>query len=266
MRRVSSGGLELAVETRGAGPPLLFAHGLSGNRERTLLALEPLAGDYRIVVFDQRGHGDSTPVREPALYDPEAMAADAAAVLDSLDVDRAIIGGESMGAATALLFAARWPERVERLLLVAPAFGRMLNPDHVRLAELGGEIDRVGMERFLANSGERLRSGYRAAPEVVAAVRRMHLSHEPASLAAAFRAVSRWTFDHDLSRLSARRPAAAVLAWSGDVMHPIALAREVAASLPGAVFEELPGWMEVFADPAIIGRTLARILARKGEG
>ncbi|MFN2387375.1 MAG: alpha/beta fold hydrolase [Thermoanaerobaculia bacterium] len=205
-------------------------------------------------------------VRDTSLYDPEGMAADAAAILDALGIDRAIIGGESMGAATALLFAARWPERVERLLLVAPAFGRDLNPDSLRLTGLGREIERVGLEQFLANSGERLRSIHGAPPEVLAAVRRMHLSHDPGSLAVAFQAVSRWTVEPDLSRLSTRRPPAAVLAWSGDAMHPIALAREVAARLPGARFEELPGWMEVFADPAIIGRALSRIFAGKGEG
>jgi pimeloyl-ACP methyl ester carboxylesterase len=231
----------------------------------TLRELEPLAGDYRLVAFDQRGHGDSTPVRDPALYDPEAMAADAAAILDSLGVDRAIIGGESMGAATALLFAARWPERVEGLLLVAPAFGRRPNPDQVRLAGLGDEIDRVGMERFLANSAERLRSIHGAPPDVLAVVRRMHLSHDPRSLAAAFRAVSVWTFEPDLTRLRARRPPTAVLGWAGDPLHPVALAREAASSLPGAVFEELPGWMTIFAEPAIIGRRFAGILPRKGE-
>lgn len=253
------------METRGDGPPLLFAHGLSGNRARTLSALEPLARDHRIIAYDQRGHGDSTPIRDLSLYDPEAMAADAAGILDAFGIDRAIIGGESMGAATALVFATRWPERVERLLLVAPAFGRDPNPDRARLAGLGREIAREGIEGFLTNSGQRLREIHDAPPEVIAVVRQMHRSHDPGSLAAAFQAVSQWTFEPDLSRLSARRPPAAVLGWKGDSTHPLALAREVAASIPGAVFKELPGWMAVFADPAIVGRALRAVLAGKGN-
>ena len=175
------------METRGDGRPLLFAHGLSGNRARTLSALEPLARDRRVIAFDQRGHGDSTPIHDLSLYDPEAMAADAARILDAFGIQRAIIGGESMGAATALIFAARWPERVETLLLVAPAFGRDPNPDGARLAGLGTEIEREGIEGFLENSGQRLRRIHGAPPEVIAVVRQMHRSHDPPASPPRFR-------------------------------------------------------------------------------
>ena len=109
MHHVESDGLELAVESFGAGPPLVFAHGLTGTRNNTRDQFAPLADRYRIVIFDQRGHGDSTPVTDPALYDVHRMAYDMAAVMDALGIERAIVGGESMGAATALLFALKWP-------------------------------------------------------------------------------------------------------------------------------------------------------------
>ena len=58
-------GLELAVETFGDGPWLVFAHGLTGNRHGTRRQFAPLADRYRIVIYDQRGHCDSTPVTDP---------------------------------------------------------------------------------------------------------------------------------------------------------------------------------------------------------
>ena len=96
---VESDGLKIAAETFGAGAPLVFAHGLTGNRQAIRRQFESLADRYRIVIFDQRGHCDSSPVTDPALYDPSRMADDMRAVLDHLKIDRAIIGGESMGAA-----------------------------------------------------------------------------------------------------------------------------------------------------------------------
>ena len=78
--RVPNDGLELAVETFGEGPWLVFAHGLTGNRYGTRRQFTPLADRYRIVIYDQRGHGDSTPVTDPALYDLDRMAGDMAAV------------------------------------------------------------------------------------------------------------------------------------------------------------------------------------------
>ena len=110
-RFVASDGLLLAAETFGEGKPLVFAPGLTDNRGYIRRQLLPLADRYRIVTYDQRGHGDSTPVTDPALYTPERMAGDMARILDAFDIERAVIGGESMGAATALLFAFTWPER-----------------------------------------------------------------------------------------------------------------------------------------------------------
>ena len=126
--RIPTDGLELAVETFGDGPWLVFAHGLTGYRHGTRRQFAPLADRYRIVIYDQRGHGDSTPVTDPALYDLERMAGDMAAVMDALGIEQAIVGGESMGAATTLRFALRWPQRVRALLLTAPAFSDVPQP------------------------------------------------------------------------------------------------------------------------------------------
>lgn len=147
--RVASDGIELMVETFGDGPWLVFAHGLTGNRQGSRRQMTPLADRYRIAIYDQRGHGDSTPVMDPALYDLDRMAGDMAVVMDALGIDQAIVGGESMGAATTLRFAMRHPERVTALLLTAPAFSGLptsRRPDHQHgLRDLG-----TGHGRLLA--------------------------------------------------------------------------------------------------------------------
>src|SRR5574337_697536 len=102
-RLIASDGLQLAAEVCGSGPPLLYAHSLGACRHYARRLLEPLAADHRIILFDQRGHCGSTPVTDAALYTPQRMANDLAAVLDAFGIDAAILVGESMGAATTLL-------------------------------------------------------------------------------------------------------------------------------------------------------------------
>ena len=97
MHHVESDGLKIAVEVAGDGAPLIFAHGLSGNRHIMRQELAPLADRYQIITYDQRGHGDSTPITDPSLYNAERMADDLRAVLDDLKIERAIIGGEVYG-------------------------------------------------------------------------------------------------------------------------------------------------------------------------
>ena len=97
-----------------------FGAGNTGNRKHARRELEPLASRYTCIVFDQRGHGESTPIYDPARYEPDAMSRDLESVLDALKIDRAIIAGESMGAAVALIFALRAPDRIEKLFLLAP--------------------------------------------------------------------------------------------------------------------------------------------------
>lgn len=253
--RVATGdSITLAVESSGAGTPLVFAHGLSSNRQHTLRSLAPLLDRFRLVAFDQRGHGNSTPVTDPALYDPERMADDIGAVMDAGGISRAVVGGESMGAATALLFALRHPERVERLLLVAPAFGPEPLADRQRLIGLGDEIADAGFEGFLRNSAARLRDIFGAPPDVVAYIGAMHRTHAPASLAAAFRSVPNWVLSARPFEPPGVPVPLEVVAWENDPTHPLELARRVVAARSGARLRLLGSPLQVFADPPAVGR------------
>lgn len=265
VRFVSSGGLRLATETFGKGPPLLFAHGLSGDREQSRRELAPLAARYEVVVFDQRGHGDSTPVTDPSLYAPALMADDLGRVLDDYGYGRAILGGESMGAASTLLFARDFPERVEALLLVAPAFGPDPNPERQRLEAVGRELQELGMEGFLVNSAHRLRTQFGAPEAAVALLQRMHRKHDAASLSLAFRTVSGWTIPlPDVQGKNFPSPVL-VLAFAGDATHPLNLARRIAALFPNSRLETLASPFEVFTEPASVGRACLRFLEDAGR-
>ena len=260
LQRIKSDGIEIAVEEFGQGEPFIFAHGLTGNRHGSRAQLEPLADRYRIIIYDQRGHCDSTPVTDPALYNAERMAEDMTAVMDTLGIPRAIVGGESMGATTTLLFALKHPERVKALLLTAPAFGDQLNPDRQRLKDLGKTIAKLGMDEFLKQAAVRQRNDLGWSPEVIAYVRDKFASHQAPSLAAAMQTAPEWVIFSDISVVSKLTCPTCIVAWKDDLLHPFELSQRIAALIPNARLEEIPTLPAAFADPPMVGKIYRRFL------
>ena len=101
--------------------PFVFQHGLGGDVEQPSGVLRPPPG-VRLLSFDCRGHGKTRPVGAPERFTITAFADDLAAFLDEVEIEDAIVGGISMGAAVALNFALRYPDRLRGLVLSRPAW------------------------------------------------------------------------------------------------------------------------------------------------
>jgi pimeloyl-ACP methyl ester carboxylesterase len=121
MPQVDHAGASIYWEARGEGEPLLLIMGLGATLEGWSRVGPALAESYRTILFDNRGTGRSSV--PPGPYPIEAMAADAAAVLDAAHVRRAHVFGMSMGGMIAQEFALRYPERTASLLLGCTACG-----------------------------------------------------------------------------------------------------------------------------------------------
>jgi pimeloyl-ACP methyl ester carboxylesterase len=260
MERIFSDGLEIAAETFGNGKPLIFAHGLTGARFGTRRQFASFADEYRLITYDQRGHGDSTPVTDPAKYNAEKMADDLGAVLDHYGIERAIVGGESMGSATALLFALKYPARVEKLLLTAPAFSDGTNPGSQGMRDNGNAIAKLGMEKFLEVAAERQRTMLGWSPQVVATVAEFFRAQNPASIAVALQAVPDWIILDDLAPLAKVKCPVCVIAWDNDIIHPFDVAQRVVAAFPNATLQQIPTLPEIFIHPEIIGDIYRKFL------
>jgi pimeloyl-ACP methyl ester carboxylesterase len=111
-------GVRIYYEVEGEGPPILLAHGLTGDTtfRRTYGYVEPLKDEFTVILFDARGHGKSAKPHEPAAYQLEQMAGDALAVRDALEIDRAHVWGYSMGGAIGLGLARDHADRVISLI------------------------------------------------------------------------------------------------------------------------------------------------------
>jgi 3-oxoadipate enol-lactonase len=121
VQHATNGDVRIAYETRGAGEPLLLMHGLGYGRWGWEPLLEPLADDFRVLFYDNRGIGDSDV--PPGPYTARQLAEDAVAVLDAAGVESADVVGTSLGGMAAQELALGFPERVRRLVLACTTPG-----------------------------------------------------------------------------------------------------------------------------------------------
>lgn len=105
----------------GAGDPILLIHGFGSNHAvnwvDTLWVKTLTGAGFRVIALDNRGHGQSEKLYDPAVYDTAIMAEDAGRLLDHLAIARADVMGYSMGARITAYLALRRPERVRSALL-----------------------------------------------------------------------------------------------------------------------------------------------------
>jgi len=110
-------GIRLWYEEFGHGSPVILIHGGLANSDYWGLQAPFLAGRYRVIVLDSRGHGRSTRTDTPIGYD--LMSSDVLALMDYLDIRKAALVGWSDGAIIGLDMAIHHPERVARLFAFA---------------------------------------------------------------------------------------------------------------------------------------------------
>ena len=232
---------DLSVYDCGTGKALLFQHGLGGN-EAQVAQVIPEGLDWRRITTECRGHGSSTlGTRRP--FSIAMFAADVIAAADEKGVDRFIAGGVSMGAAIALHLAKTYPERVMGLILVRPAWSFARAPDNLAsireiAALLRSHSPAEGQALFARSAtGERLRV---EAPDNLASL--LGYFERPDALAFADVLDDIASDGTGVSREDAAKLAipALVLGNRQDAIHPLAVARLMADTLPNAHFLEVP--------------------------
>jgi proline iminopeptidase len=132
----------------GCGIPLLCLHGGMGIDRRSLLVrgILDLAGHgIRLIVPDQRGHGESS-VGDDSQYTHETWAADVRELARHLGLERFALLGHSYGGFVALEYATRWPDTLTHVVLVATSAG----PVHVPARSFGSDHFRDVWPRFFA--------------------------------------------------------------------------------------------------------------------
>jgi pimeloyl-ACP methyl ester carboxylesterase len=231
--RLDVDGVTLAVTERGdeAAPAAVLVSGVGSTGE---FAARCWAGcvpsGYRLVTYDLRGHGASTPLPDP---DDQALAhhvRDLAVVAGATSAR--VVGGTSLGAHVAASYALTGAP-LDALLLAIPGWLGAGSPTALANAAVADELAATGVEATLA------RIAAEDVPRwIVIELERSWRAHDPGSLVAAFRAVAAGAAP-DVTALGRVRAAAGVVGMVDDPAHPFAAAEAYAAALPRAALESL---------------------------
>jgi pimeloyl-ACP methyl ester carboxylesterase len=261
---VAAAGVTLSGEEAGEGPPVVLLHGLTATRRYVVMGSRLLErGGYRVIAYDARGHGRSTPAPTREGYGYEQLSADLLAVLDALGLPRVLLAGASMGAHTALRLALGHPERVAALALVTPAYDPAAPiPAAEGRDALAEGLRRGGVEGFLAAYDldpvpERWRETVRTVIR-----QRLALHEHPEAVADALEVVPRSRPFERLGEL-AKIAVPTVVVGSRDEIdpgHPLAVAEEYAGAIPGAAFEVEEGGPPARSPIAWQGGQLSKLL------
>jgi pimeloyl-ACP methyl ester carboxylesterase len=244
---VESAGATLAGEEAGEGIPVVLLHGITATRRYVVMGSRALErSGHRVIAYDARAHGASSPAPDPLAYDYDDLVEDLIAVLDDRGIERAVLAGASMGAHTALRLALDAPERVAGLVLATPAY----DPDedreeaYARWDALSDGLRNGGVEGFVEAYGDP--DVPEKWKETIAKVLHQRLSaHEhPDAVADALRVTPRSQVFQAWSDLEAVDAPTIVVASrdEADPGHPYAIGERWAEAIPGAELRsEEPG-------------------------
>jgi 3-oxoadipate enol-lactonase len=216
-------------EASGDGPAVLMGSSL-GTSLHMWDAQLPLAERFRLIRFDNRGHGDSP--APPGPYEIEDLAND---VLE-LGVERAHYVGLSIGGMIGMWLAANAPERIDRLVLICTS--AQLGPPSMWQDRAATVLEAGSTEPVADPVVDRWLTPSFAAehPDERAKLRAMLTAADPAGYAACCGAIERMDLRADLPRITART---LVISGAEDLSTPVEHQRLIAEAIPGARHEIL---------------------------
>lgn len=224
-------GAELRASVEGSGPALLLVSGLGGSAGFWDGSAVTLARSFRVIRFDQRGIGASTPGEGPCTID--RLAQDCLAVLDAAGSKRAVLLGHSTGGCIGQSLARQAPERLDGLILSAS----WLKPSHYMTALFGTRraiLDEnprayAALAALLAYPPKWLEANW----EVYEAALAKAPGNEQTCQAVRERIDALLSFDGSEHAASLAMPAL-VLGARDDMIVPAFLQEDLAAALPGS--------------------------------
>lgn len=197
-------GINIYYESHGTGFPLVLAYGIGGNTTEWEPQIPVFSRSYRFIVWDPRGHAQSESPPNADQYTQEVFAQDLEGLLDHLRIDRAYVGGLSMGGGIATRFAILHPERVAALLifdsfsssgLETPPETRYMREEIIRLTETEGMS---AVAEFAMKNNPNISQTASLGNEQENRVRQMYLALDPVGYAHSTRMILNAVFSASL--------------------------------------------------------------------
>lgn len=242
-------GYRLAFEVHGddSAPTVILVHGIlldaACNRD---LAIMLAAQGFRVVLLDLLGHGRSDKPGHAKELRIDFFAEQLATLMDHLRLERAIIGGVSLGAITCLQFAAQWPERVTAMFLEMPVMERATPAAALMLVPVLALVRYAApVQRVIARNVARLPRPKRNLTQVAY----NGLTQQPEDIASIIHDVLTGPVVPPRRARSEIQAPALVIGHAGDWLHNLEDARILAKELPNARFIEAKSMFELRTRP-----------------
>ena len=236
----SNDGVRIAYDVDGEGEPVVFVHGLGYDRAGWGPLPRLLESDFRVLLHDNRGVGESDVPDGP--YAVSQLAADTVAVLDAAGVDTAHVFGVSLGGCVAQELAISYPDRVRKLVLASTSpGGPNAHPMPARGMEAFARFPTMELEAGLrlmveTSLGEH---GVRERPELVEEIYAYRLSHTPPLAGWQAQAFAGATFDA-LDRVASIDKPTLIVHGGDDPVVDVRNADLLAERIPGARVQVIP--------------------------
>jgi non-heme chloroperoxidase len=239
-------GTVLRALVAGEGPPVVFVHGYTARvLEWNVVWDELLARGFRVIAFDQRGHGRSTLGLDG--IGSEAMAADIAAVLQHFDIRDGVLVGHSMGGFVSIRAMIDHPELAQRLrglVLFATWAGRVFDGAPQNRLQIPlmkrGILRQLLRSKTFATLFMAAQCGSRPSPAIVSVFGEAFIQHldEHGPLIPIVQAFSR---EDRYPRLGEITAPTVVMVGTADRTTPPSHSRRLASGIPGAQLVTVPG-------------------------
>jgi pimeloyl-ACP methyl ester carboxylesterase len=249
--RVRLNGIEIEYQDGGHGSPVLLGHGYSATGRMWDGQRAALGDRYRIISWDMRGHGQTESPSDPAQYSAALTVADMRALLQHCGVERAVVGGLSLGGYVALAFYLARPEMV-RALVICDSGPGYRNAEaraawNKRADDRAAELESKGLDALAGRSREmREAMGHHRSAQGLAHAARGMLAQEDSAV---------------IDGLATIKVPTLIIVGADDQPF-LAPCEYMAKKIPGARLEVIPnaGHSSNLDQPALFNRVLSDFL------
>jgi pimeloyl-ACP methyl ester carboxylesterase len=254
-----SDGIRLYYEIHGHGTRVLvFTHGIlmDSNMNRRL-AVDLASKGFRVVLLDLPGHGLSDKPKRASFHRMDTYAHHVVALLDHLGIDRAVVGGVSLGGNVSLLVTAQNPERVQGLIIEMPVLEWALPAAAITFIPmlLAVHFARPVVTKTASLFRRLPRTGIGALDSVMNA-----LSNDPVETAAVLHGILAGPIAPTVDQRAAMDVPALVIGHQVDRLHPFHDAEQLARRLPDGQLLQARSVLELRVSPGRLTDEIAQFL------
>jgi len=252
-------GSQLYYEIHGHGPRVLvFIHGIlmDSNMNRRL-AIDLAATGHRVILLDMPGHGRSEKPKRASFHRMDTYADHVVALLDHLGIEKAVIGGVSLGANVSLLVAAQAPDRLEGMVLEMPVLEWAVPAAALTFVPmlLAVHFARPIVRRTASLIRRLPRTGIGALDSTMNS-----LSNDPTETAAVLHGILAGPIAPTVSQRAAMDVPALVIGHRVDRLHPFHDAEQLARRLPQGRLIQASSMIELRMRPERLTAEIAQFL------